>query len=132
MKYLARTLHGIQNLQRLFVSGRVHDKKIADEQALILSFVLWQDTGFIGHNPENVPSKCRQGNPKGKTCPKSGKGKTEKSPLSELHSNTPLAVSNAAVFSGSVSDVINTVSMIRLCRSPAVCTTSVSLLKKAL
>ena len=39
--------------------GSVHDKKICDEQPLSLpnGITLWQDTGFLGHQPENVQEK---------------------------------------------------------------------------
>jgi hypothetical protein len=97
--------------------GHVHDKKIAGEQPLLLpsGITLWQDTGFIGHSPGNVTVKMPTKKPKGKDLSEKQNSKTAKFPLSELQSNTPLAVSNAVVFSGSVSDIINTVSTIRLC-----------------
>ncbi len=36
--------------------GHVHDKKICDEEPLLLpkGIRLWQDTGFIGHKPDGV------------------------------------------------------------------------------
>lgn len=48
--------------------GSVHDKKIADEQPLRLpaGITLWQDTGFLGHNPENVTVKMPVKKTKGK------------------------------------------------------------------
>ena len=48
--------------------GHVHDKKITDEQPLRLpsGITLWQVTGFIGHNPENVSVKMPTKKPKGK------------------------------------------------------------------
>jgi len=48
--------------------GHVHDKKIADEQPLHFpsGITLWQDTGFIGHKPENVTVKMPTKKPKGK------------------------------------------------------------------
>jgi hypothetical protein len=48
--------------------GHVHDKKIADEQPLRFpaGITLWQDTGFLGHNPENVTVKMPTKKPKGK------------------------------------------------------------------
>ena len=48
--------------------GHVHDKKIADEQPLMLpsGITLWQDTGFLGHNPKNVTVKMPTKKPKGK------------------------------------------------------------------
>jgi hypothetical protein len=48
--------------------GCVHDKKITDEQPLKLpsGITLWQDTGFIGHNPENISVKMPMKKPKGK------------------------------------------------------------------
>ena len=48
--------------------GHVHDKKIADEQPLKLpsGITLWQDTGFLGHKPENVTLKMPTKKPKGK------------------------------------------------------------------
>ena len=54
-------------LSRTF-DGSVHDKKIADEQPLRFpaGITLWQDTGFLGHNPENVTVKMPKKKPKGK------------------------------------------------------------------
>ena len=48
--------------------GSVHDKKICDFQPLHLAtgINLWQDTGFQGHNPENVNVKMPLKKPKGK------------------------------------------------------------------
>lgn len=48
--------------------GSVHDKKIADEQAIRFpaGITLWQDTGFLGHNPKNVTIKMPTKKPKGK------------------------------------------------------------------
>ena len=48
--------------------GHVHDKKITDEQPLKLpsGITLWQDTGFIGHNPENASIKMPVKKTKGK------------------------------------------------------------------
>lgn len=48
--------------------GNVHDKKIADEQPLHFpkGITLWQDTGFLGHKPENVIVKMPTKKPKGK------------------------------------------------------------------
>jgi len=48
--------------------GHVHDKKIADEQPLKFpsGITLWQDTGFLGHNPKNVIVKMPIKKPKGK------------------------------------------------------------------
>jgi len=48
--------------------GSVHDKKIADEQPLRFpaGITLWQDTGFLGHNPKNVTVKMPTKKPKGK------------------------------------------------------------------
>ncbi len=48
--------------------GSIHDKKIMDEQPLSLPprITLWQDTGFIGHKPENVIVKMPTKKPKGK------------------------------------------------------------------
>lgn len=48
--------------------GSIHDKKIIDEQPLNLSSgtTLWQDTGFLGHTPENVTIKMPTKKPKGK------------------------------------------------------------------
>jgi hypothetical protein len=49
-------------------AGSVHDKKICDEQPLNLpeGIVLWQDSGFLGHNPENAEIKMPAKKPKGK------------------------------------------------------------------
>jgi len=49
-------------------SGSVHDKKIADVQPLPLNqgVTLWQDTGFLGHCPENITIKMPTKKPKGK------------------------------------------------------------------
>jgi len=48
--------------------GHVHDKKIMDAQPLTLptGITLWQDTGFLGHPPENVNVKMPAKKPKGK------------------------------------------------------------------
>jgi hypothetical protein len=48
--------------------GSVHDKKIMDGQPLALptGITLWQDTGFLGHIPENVTVKMPAKKPKGK------------------------------------------------------------------
>jgi len=48
--------------------GHVHDKKIADEQPLRFpaGITLWQDTGFLGHNPENVIVRMPTKKPKGR------------------------------------------------------------------
>jgi hypothetical protein len=48
--------------------GHIHDKRIADEQPLQLpaGITLWQDTGFLGHRPENVTLKMPMKKPKGK------------------------------------------------------------------
>ena len=48
--------------------GSVHDKKIADEHFVRFpaGITLWQDTGFLGHNPENVSVKMPTKKPKGK------------------------------------------------------------------
>jgi hypothetical protein len=48
--------------------GSVHDKKIADEQPIRFpaGITLWQDTGFLGHNPEDVVVKMPVKKPKGK------------------------------------------------------------------
>jgi len=49
-------------------SGSVHDKKICDFQPLHLTsgVNLWQDTGFQGHNPENVNVIMPLKKPKGR------------------------------------------------------------------
>jgi len=54
-------------LSRTF-DGSVHDKKITDEQPLRFpaGITLWQDTGFLGHNPENINVKMPAKKPKGK------------------------------------------------------------------
>ena len=48
--------------------GSVHDKKIADEQPVHFpaGITLWQDTGFLGHNPQSVIVKMPTKKPKGK------------------------------------------------------------------
>ena len=48
--------------------GSIHDKKIADEQPLRFpaGVTLWQDTGFMGHKPDNVTIKMPSKKPKGK------------------------------------------------------------------
>jgi hypothetical protein len=48
--------------------GHVHDKKIADRQALRFpaGITLWQDTGFLGHNPQEVTVRMPAKKPKGK------------------------------------------------------------------
>ena len=48
--------------------GHVHDKKICDEEPLLLpkGIRLWQDTGFIGHRPDGVEICMPKKKPKGK------------------------------------------------------------------
>ena len=48
--------------------GSVHDKKICDEQPLNLPdyINLWQDTGFLGHLPQNVNVIMPTKKPKGR------------------------------------------------------------------
>ena len=48
--------------------GHVHDKKICDEEPLLLpkGIRLWQDTGFIGHRPDGVEVCMPKKRPKGK------------------------------------------------------------------
>ena len=48
--------------------GHLHDKKICDEQPVQFpaGITLWQDTGFLGHYPENVQVKMPVKKPKGK------------------------------------------------------------------
>ena len=55
--------------------GSVHDKKIADEQPIRFpaGITLWQDTGFLGHHPENVIVKMPTKKPKGKELPQEQK-----------------------------------------------------------
>jgi len=49
-------------------TGSVHDKRICDEQPLNLpkGITLWQDTGFIGHNPSGAIIWMPKKKPKGK------------------------------------------------------------------
>ncbi|GAB6009688.1 transposase family protein [Dysgonomonas reticulitermitis] len=60
--------------------GSVHDKKIADEQQVRFpaGITLWQDTGFMGHNPENVTVKMPTKKPKGKELTKEQKEENRK------------------------------------------------------
>ena len=48
--------------------GHVHDKKICDEEPLLLpkGIRLWQDTGFIGHRPDGVEICMPKKKPEGK------------------------------------------------------------------
>ena len=48
--------------------GHVHNKKICDEEPLLLpkNLRLWQDTGFIGHRPDVVEICMPNKKPKGK------------------------------------------------------------------
>ncbi|MDD4490132.1 MAG: transposase family protein [Paludibacter sp.] len=48
--------------------GSVHDKKICDNQPIRFpsGITLWQDTGFLGHKPENVNVMMPVKKPKGK------------------------------------------------------------------
>lgn len=48
--------------------GSIHDKKILDLEPLSLpsGTTLWQDTGFLGYNPENVTIMMPTKKPKGK------------------------------------------------------------------
>jgi hypothetical protein len=47
--------------------GSVHNKIICDEQPLKLpsGIFIWQDTGFLGQNPENAIALMPQKKPKG-------------------------------------------------------------------
>ena len=78
-----RPIHSIKNnllctnnLRIVWLSstykGHVHDKKICDEEPLLLpkGIRLWQDTGFIGHKPDGVEICMPKKKPKGKelTC----------------------------------------------------------------
>ena len=64
----------LPNCRIMFLSrtydGSVHDKRICDEQPLGLpkGINLWQDTGFIGHAPDDVnirmPKKKSRGQPR--------------------------------------------------------------------
>lgn len=53
-------------LSRTF-DGSVHDKKIMDEHSVYFpaGITLWQDTGFLGHIPENVTVMMPTKKPKG-------------------------------------------------------------------
>jgi hypothetical protein len=57
IKWLSRTYY-----------GHTHDKKICDSQPLKLpkGITLWQDTGFVGHNPDGVEIQMPTKKPKGK------------------------------------------------------------------
>jgi len=48
--------------------GSLHDKKICDNQPIHFpaGITLWQDTGFLGHNPTNVTVMMPTKKPKGK------------------------------------------------------------------
>lgn len=60
--------------------GSTHDKKILDEQPLSFSLrtTLWQDTGFLGHKPENVTVKMLIKKPKSKSLSDSQKEENRK------------------------------------------------------
>jgi len=60
--------------------GSVHDKKIADEQPLRFpaGITLWQDTGFQGHNPQNVTVKMPAKKPKGRELTEEQKQENKK------------------------------------------------------
>ncbi|WP_165027362.1 transposase family protein [Dysgonomonas sp. ZJ279] len=60
--------------------GSIHDKKIMDEQPLNLpsGITLWQDTGFLGHKPENGTVKMPTKKPKGKQLSDSQKEENRK------------------------------------------------------
>lgn len=47
--------------------GSMHDKKICDNQPIHFppGIKLWQDTGFLGHNPKNVKVMMSTKKPKG-------------------------------------------------------------------
>ena len=55
--------------------GSVHDKKICDDQPINFpkGITLWQDTGFLGHNPEGVTIRMPRKKPKGKELTKEQK-----------------------------------------------------------
>ena len=61
-------------LSRTF-DGSVHDKKICDDQPVNLpqGITLWQDTGFLGHNPKGVNVRMPGKKPKGKELTKEQK-----------------------------------------------------------
>ena len=44
------------SMTEFHIRGRIHDKKICDEEPLSLpkGTRLWQDTGFVGHRPDGV------------------------------------------------------------------------------
>jgi hypothetical protein len=76
---LCNTQKRILWLSKTF-DGSVHDKKIADEQLIHFpaGITLWQDTGFQGHNPENVTVKMPTKKPKGKELTKEQKEENRK------------------------------------------------------
>lgn len=72
------------NLRILWLSktyeGSVHDKKIMDEQPLKLKAgtTLWQDTGFLGHYPQDVIIRMPVKKPKGRQLTDQQKEKNRK------------------------------------------------------
>lgn len=94
--------------------GHVHDKKICDEEPLLLpkGIRLWQDTGFIGHKPDGVEICMPKKKPKGKelTCVE----KQENKRISGVRIKVEHAIGGMknAVLSKNDSDAINSVSKI--------------------
>ena len=72
-------LLSLPNRRIIFLSqtydGSVHNKKNCDEQPLRLpkGITLWQDTGFVGHNPEGVKVQMPKKKPKGNELTKEQK-----------------------------------------------------------
>jgi hypothetical protein len=62
----------LPNLRIVWMSqtyaGKIHDKHICDLEELNLpaGTTLWQDGGFLGHNPENVNVKMPTRKPRGR------------------------------------------------------------------
>lgn len=55
--------------------GHLHDKRICDEESLSFSkgIGFWQDTGFVGHNPDGIQICMPKMKPKGRDFTSDGK-----------------------------------------------------------
>ena len=62
--------------------GHVHDKRICDEEPLLLpkGIRLWQDTSFIGHRPDGVEICMAKKKPKGKELTSAEKQENKRIP----------------------------------------------------
>jgi hypothetical protein len=78
--------------------GKIHDKHICDREKLSLpkGIRLWQDGGFLGHNPKNVEVKMPIRKPRGK--PLSDLQKTQNKEISSFRVKVEHAIGRAKIF----------------------------------